>query len=83
MSEMEVEAFMDFAGVQFADENLFYEMVRAHHREIAREGKDERCIDAGFGEQTNATLAGSDELEIFVGMKNADGMRIEGDDHGF
>ncbi len=80
---MKVEAFVNFFRVQFADEDLFNKVVRAHDGEIAREGKDERGVDARVGEKTNAALSRRDELEIFVGMKDSHGMRVEGDDHGF
>src|SRR4029079_11462147 len=41
VSEMEVEAFVDFGRVQRRRKYFFREFKRRHHREIAREGKYE------------------------------------------
>ena len=83
MAEVKIEAFVNFLCVQFADENLFNEMMRAHDGEIARERQNERGIDPRFCEEANAALSRRDQLEIFVGMKDPRGMRVEGDYDGF
>ena len=39
VSEVKVVAFVDFAGVQAASQDVMRELVRSHQRQIAREGK--------------------------------------------
>src|ERR1035441_9094561 len=50
--EVEVVAFMNFAGMQPLLQNSMSKLVRRHEREIAREGKEQDRIDTGGFQQT-------------------------------
>ncbi len=49
--EVEVVAFVNFAGVQAPFQNFMGELVRRHQRKIAREGKQHHRVDPGRFEQ--------------------------------
>jgi hypothetical protein len=79
-SEVEVGALVDLEDVQAADEDVGGELARRHEREVAVEGEDENGVETELLQQAQLDGQGRDEALGGVGPKDADRMRVEGDD---
>lgn len=82
MAEVEVIAFMDFAGMEVFLENVMGELVRRHQREIASKGEKQDSIDCRGLQKPKLFWKRRQQLEDVIGAQDPCGVRFERDGHG-
>src|SRR4051812_12956860 len=83
MSEVEVGAFVDLDDVQPLHQDLVGELAWCHQGDVAVEGEDEDGVEAKLFEDAQLDGEWRDEVLGDVWAKDADRMRVEGDDERF
>jgi hypothetical protein len=81
MSEVEVEAFVDFARAQAATNNLGGEVARAGQRQVPRERQDKDSVKPGFLQQAQLERQRGERPRGDVGPQDSHRMRFEGHNH--
>ena len=74
---------MHLSDVEGVDENVFDEVAGVHVAKRVGEGKDERGVDAGGGEEFELAGERGDERLRLFGAEDAGRMGVEGDGEGF
>ena len=81
VAEMEVIAFMQFAGAQLFLQDLFRKLSRSHQGKVTSEGQEQHRIQAAGLEQAELFRGGRDQLEAGIRFQDANRMGFEGDRH--
>src|SRR2546426_790370 len=77
VAEMEVVAFMHFAGLQSFFEDFVGELPRRHQRQIASERKLQNSVQAGSFEKPQFFWIRGDQLQSGIRPQDASRMRLE------
>src|SRR5947209_5403094 len=74
---MEVEAFVNFDSFQSIAQNDLREILRAHQRQIAREGKQQNGVNSCLFQKPEFFSSGREQLQAGIRAQNSHRMRFE------